>query len=146
MSASKGYYTASTPSLVEGEVRTIRLTSDGKLMVDATATISGGATAANQTTGNTSLANIDADLELLKQPTRAVAVTTSDATDTTATATKGLWVGVGGDVAVKMVGDGSGGTAVTLKNVPSGTYVPGAFIRIMATNTTATNIISFYGP
>jgi hypothetical protein len=44
MSASKGQYTAETVTLVEGDIRTIRLTSDGKLMVDATVSSSGGAT------------------------------------------------------------------------------------------------------
>jgi hypothetical protein len=51
MSASKGQYTAETVTLAEGDIRTIRLTEDGKIMVDATATVSGGATAANQTSG-----------------------------------------------------------------------------------------------
>lgn len=148
MSAAKGYYTAETVALDEGKINTLRLTAEGKLLVDGGigADTSALATHAKQDTGNTSLASIDADLELLKQPTKAVAVTKSDATDVSATATKGLWVGTGGDVAVKMVDDGAGGTAVTLKNVPSGTYLPGAFCRVMSANTTASDIVSFYGP
>ena len=142
--SSPAYYTASPPTLAEGQPNKLRLTATGELVVSAAG--AGGATAALQTTGNTSLSNIDADLELLKQPTRMVAVTPNDSTDVTSTATKGLWIGVGGNVAVKGVGDGGAGTAVTLLNVPSGTYIPGAFCRVMSTNTTATNIISYYGP
>lgn len=74
------------------------------------------------------------------QPTHVTAVTKSDSTDITATASKGLWIGTGGDVAVKAVGDT---VAVTLANVPSGTYIPGAYQRVMSTNTTASNIASF---
>lgn len=136
--SSPAYYTASPPTLAEGQPNKLRLTSTGALVIDGAVTATGGATAANQTLEL-------AALDLLKQPTRAVAVTASDATDTTATATKGCWVGTGGDLAVKFVGD-SAGSAVTLKNVPSGTYVPGAFCRVMSTNTTASNIVSFYGP
>lgn len=76
------------------------------------------------------------------QPTTSVAITPSDSTDLTATVTKGLWVGTAGNVAIKLSADSA---AVVLSNVPSGTYVPGAFARVMATNTTATNIVGFGG-
>jgi hypothetical protein len=147
MSAAKGQYistTYTTPG--EQDVRTLRINANGELMVAATGGVTGGATAALQTTGNTSLSNIDADLELLKQPTRMIAVTPNDSTDVTTTATKGLWIGTGGNVALKGVGDTGAGTAVTLTNVPSGTYIPGAYCRVMSTNTTASAIVSFYGP
>ena len=86
---------------------------------------------------------VTVDIALLKQPTRTAAVTPSDATDVTATCTKGIWVGTGGNVAVKGAGDSS---ANTLPSVPSGTYVPGAYSRIMSTNSTASGIVCFYGP
>jgi hypothetical protein len=76
----------------------------------------------------------------LAQPTLTTAVTPSDSTNTTTTASKGFWVGTGGNVAVKGTGDSA---ATTLTNVPSGTYIPGAYQRIMSTNTTASNIVSF---
>jgi len=101
------------------------------------------ATSAKQDTGNTSLASILALLALLQQPTNSVPVALSDSTDVTATATKGLWVGVGGDVTVRLASDGA---SRLLKNVPSGTYVPGAYSRVYSSATTATNIVSFYGP
>ncbi len=75
-------------------------------------------------------------------PKSTTAVTTSDSTDTTTYCGKGIWVGVAGDVAVKMLSDSA---ATTLKNVPSGSFVPGQFLRIMSTNTTATNILCFGG-
>ena len=97
----------------------------------------GAATAAKQDTGNTSLASILAAALLLEQPQTAATVTLSDST--TVAFTKGLWVGTGGDLAVTLVG----GSAVTLKNVPSGTYVPGSVIHVMTTNTTASNVVGF---
>lgn len=136
----------------------IPVSSDGQTIpvsgtLTATVDESTLATSAKQDTGNTTLAEIAtdtdnlasilADLVLLLQPTKLTAVTKSDSTDTTATATKGIWVGGAGDLAVKGAGDS---VAVTLVAVPAGTYIPGAYQRIMATNTTATNIVSFAGP
>jgi len=124
------------------------------------------ATSAKQDTGNTSLATIaasaagsktagvatsansvpvviasdDAQAKALRQPKQALAVTPSDSTDVTPTATKGLWVSAVGVVNVTYVGDS---TAVGLGTVPAGTYIPGEFKRVNAA-TTAT-VISFYG-
>lgn len=130
-----------------GTTNTTLATIDGR--VDGIETLIG--------TTNSSLTTIDgrvdgletlvtatnASLELLKQPTRTAAVTISDATDVTSTCTKGVWVGTGGNLAVKGAGDSS---AVTHKNVPSGTYIPGALSRVMSTNTTAADINCLYGP
>lgn len=128
---------------------------DGNLTLAADIDIdtTGLATGAKQDTGNTSLSSIDTKLSsqataakqdtllaALQQPTKVTAVTKHDDTDITATASKGLWIGTGGDVAVKGVGDSA---ATTLLAVPSGTYIPGAYQRVMATNTTASNIASF---
>ena len=78
----------------------------------------------------------------MKQPTLSAAVTKSDSTDLAATCTKGVWVGTGGDLSVKLAGDS---TATTWKNVPSGTYVPGAYSRVMAA-TTAADVVCLSGP
>lgn len=64
----------------------------------------------------------------------AVAVTPSDTVENNF---HGLYIGVTGDVAVK----GIGGVAVTFKAVPAGTILPIVVNRVMATNTTATNIL-----
>jgi hypothetical protein len=69
-------------------------------------------------------------------PGDAVAVTPSDST---AVDFYGLYVGTGGDVAVKA----NGGTAVTFKNVPSGSIIALRVLTVMSTNTTATDIVGF---
>ncbi len=117
------------------KVKALLVTADGKLEIGASVTIdtTGLATSAKQ---DTLLAAVVA----LAQPTLVTAVTKSDSTDTTATASKGIWVGTAGDLAVKPTGSN---TAVTLTNVPSGTFIPGSYQRIMSTNTTASNIVSF---
>jgi hypothetical protein len=79
---------------------------------------------------------------LLKQPTNFLTVVPSDTTDTSRTAQLGVWVGGAGNLAVMGLYDT---VAVTLAGIAAGTYVPGQFKRIMATGTTATLIVSFYG-
>lgn len=64
----------------------------------------------------------------------AVAVTPSD---TAQQNFAGLYIGTIGDVAVK----GKSGVAVTFKAVPAGTFIPMNVNTVMATNTTATNIL-----
>lgn len=48
MSAAKGYYTAETVTIEEGKVNTLRLTEDGRLMVDSAS--GGGSAGATETT------------------------------------------------------------------------------------------------
>ena len=69
-------------------------------------------------------------------PAQGLIVIPSDAT-VLSPPTRGLYVGVSGDIAVIM-NDGSG--PFTLKAVPVG-MLSISVIKIMATNTTATNII-----
>jgi hypothetical protein len=54
--------------------------------------------------------------------------------------TGGLYIGTGGDVAVTM---GNGGV-FTFKNVANGTFMPIQVIKVMSTNTTASDIIALY--
>lgn len=68
------------------------------------------------------------------------AVTLSDTVDISPIP-RGVWVGVGGDVALMAMGDTA---ATTLKNVPSGSYLPIRVKRAMVTNTTATNLIALF--
>jgi hypothetical protein len=56
---------------------------------------------------------------------------------------RGLYIGVSGDLVVLMGGD-SDGVSVTFKNVASGTLMPIVVRRVLATGTTATNIIAAY--
>ena len=62
---------------------------------------------------------------------RAAAVTPGDST--ILPATRGIWVGVAGNLAVIFAGDT---TAVTL--------LPIQVTKVMSTNTTATNIVALY--
>lgn len=68
----------------------------------------------------------------------AYAVTPSDTADNTYAY---FYVGGAGDVTV--VPSTSGATAVTLKAVPVGATIYLKVSKIMATNTTATNIVGF---
>lgn len=63
------------------------------------------------------------------------AVTPSDSTEVNA---RGLYIGTGGDVAIV----NTQGTAVTFKNVPTGTILPVFAYKVNATNTTASNIVA----
>jgi hypothetical protein len=84
---------------------------------------------------------------------RAIAVTPSDTKDVTNSTgdnaphyAKALYIGVSGDVAIVAAGDSGNslaGTAVTFKAVPVG-WFPVQVRRVMATNTTATNIVGLY--
>lgn len=70
--------------------------------------------------------------------THAVAVTPSDST--ALTPTTAIYVGGAGDLAVLLSNDT---VAVTLKAVPIGTVLLISAKKVMATNTTATNIVAF---
>lgn len=70
---------------------------------------------------------------------KGVAVTSSDST--VLPVTRALLVGTGGDVAVVFTDAGS---AVTLKNIASGSILPVQVTKVMSTNTTATDIVALY--
>lgn len=70
---------------------------------------------------------------------KGVAVVNSDST--VLETTRALHIGTGGDVAVVFT---DGGGAVTLKNVASGQVLPVQVVKVMAANTTATNIVALY--
>jgi hypothetical protein len=70
----------------------------------------------------------------------ASAVTPSDGADLGATA-RALFIGVGGDVAAILKGDAA---SVVFKNVPQGTVLAVSAKRVLATGTTATNIVALW--
>lgn len=70
---------------------------------------------------------------------KGFAITPSDITDLTNT-TRYIYVGGAGAVAI-MFRDG---TTVTLAAVPVGTLLPVRAMRVLATGTTATNLIGLY--
>jgi hypothetical protein len=74
----------------------------------------------------------------LKTATGAVVITPGDST--TIPATRGIYVGVSGDIKVNM---SSVGTAIVFKAVPVGLLNISA-TRIYSTGTTATNLVAVY--
>lgn len=103
------------------------LTDVANIPAKGTATMSGSTPV--------TLATDDTVALKLTQPTTSAAVTPSDST--VLACAKGLWVGTAGNLSLKLSSDSS---AVTWKNVPSGTFVPGSVIRVMAA-TTAQDIV-----
>jgi hypothetical protein len=75
--------------------------------------------------------------DLLSPASMAAAITPSDSADL-ATASKRLWIGGAGAVALITVG----GSTVTYTAVPAGTYLQVRAARVKSTGTTATNIIA----
>lgn len=76
---------------------------------------------------------------LTNPASRAVAVTPSDSVDLVA-ASRGIWVGTGGNLAVIT----AGGDTVTVPNVQDGTLVPIRASRVLATGTTATGLVAMW--
>lgn len=70
----------------------------------------------------------------------AVAVTPSDTT--VLLPTRGLYVGVAGNVAVALVDDPE--MAVTFVGAAAGVVLPLRVVKVMATNTTASSIVALY--
>jgi hypothetical protein len=131
----------------------------GTVNVTATVSTAGLATSALQTSANTKLDTLHADLGTtlhtdlattlagkldtlhtdilaLKDPNTLTAITPSDSTDVTATCTKGLFVAVTGNVNVT----GVGGTAQSL-----GTQVAGTRIRIALSKVNAATTATVFG-
>lgn len=55
--------------------------------------------------------------------------------------TRGLYVGVGGDISVNMAGTG---TAIIFKGVTTGTVLPIRITQVNTTGTTATDMVGLY--
>lgn len=67
------------------------------------------------------------------------AVSPSDTTPL-ATDSRSLWVGTGGDITLMT----SGGETIQLKNVPAGSLLPVRTHQVMATGTSASNIVALW--
>jgi len=70
------------------------------------------------------------------------AVTPSDTVDLPKGRCRAIYVGTSGDIAIQHV-DGDN-TPVTFKGVGSGTMLPLSATRVLATNTTATDVVAVY--
>lgn len=71
-----------------------------------------------------------------------VAVTPNDST--VLATTRGVYVGGAGNVAITWVGNSSVGQTNTTFVVAAGTTLPIRVVKILATGTTATNIVALY--
>ena len=70
-----------------------------------------------------------------------VAITPSDTNDLADTP-KGIYVGTGGDVALIAAGAPAQASAVVFRNLPSGALLPVRVRRIVATGTTAADLLA----
>lgn len=76
---------------------------------------------------------------LTSPPESAAALLPDDAAEL-ACATRAVYVGGGGDLAVRMLG----GSLVTLGAVPAGSLLPLRLRAVLATGTTATGLVGFW--
>ena len=76
---------------------------------------------------------------LTSPPEHGQAVTPSDAAEL-AHVTRALFVGTGGNLAVRL----QDGTALTFANVPGGTLIPIRVARVLTTGTTASQILGLW--
>lgn len=76
----------------------------------------------------------------LSSPAENALAVTPDDTAAIAQASRALYVGQGGDLAVEMLG----GESVVLGNVPAGALLPLRVTRVRATGTTAARIIALW--
>jgi len=72
----------------------------------------------------------------------AESVTPSDSVDLTYH-TRGLYIGVAGDVSVEMIGE-EGTTTVTFVGLLAGSILPVRVSRVNSTSTTATSIVAIW--
>ncbi len=77
--------------------------------------------------------------QLMQPAVRGVALTKSDS-DELAEVSRGIWVGVAGDIAVKF----KGSTTAVVFTVPAGSILPFRIRQLMSTNTTATQVVALY--
>lgn len=70
----------------------------------------------------------------------AAAITPNDGADLAFTA-RALYVGVGGDIAAVLKGDAA---SVVFKSVPQGSLLPACIKRVLATGTTASNLVALW--
>ena len=150
-----------TAGSADAKVLTVQgIASGTALAVTESSPISGFATSANQSTiighvdgVETLLGTIDSDTDATKTATEAsqaalekmlygnaLVITAVHGGDTQALGAtyESLYVGVGGDVVVTMVGTGN----FTFKNLASGQLLPIRFTHVINTNTTATYMIA----
>jgi hypothetical protein len=95
----------------------------------------------NGKSGNTAEVNSDGSLSVtLSNVVKSVDIIPNDGADLVSGATKGLYVGVSGNIKMTM----ADGSVVTRKNVTAGMTHSWSIKRVWATGTTATDIVGDY--
>lgn len=75
--------------------------------------------------------------------TSAEAITASDTVDgTTNLKQSALYIGTGGDLSVLMAGERNVANAIVFKNLPDGVFLPIIVDHVLATGTTAADLIA----
>lgn len=77
-------------------------------------------------------------------PARHVAPLAPSDTADLADTPKGLYVGTGGDVTLVAIDAPAGAAGVTFRNLPSGALLPVRARRVLATGTTATDMLVLF--
>lgn len=75
--------------------------------------------------------------------TRVTSIVPNDTNDLT-DIPKGIYVGTGGDIAMIGLNAPAEATGVVWKNVPAGSLIPFRARRVLATGTTASNMLALY--
>lgn len=87
--------------------------------------------------------NFEHSQSALEQPAKhLVSISPNDSTDLSQPV-RGIYVGGGGDLVLVAINDADGATQ-TLTAIPQGTFVPVITKRVMATNTTASQLIGLW--
>lgn len=90
--------------------------------------------------GNTAEVSTNGGVNVQSNAQGAVVVTPNDSADLTTVPTKGIYVGVTGDLKVTL----NDGSTVTFTSLSSGVIHPLSVKRVWATGTTATSILAVY--
>ncbi len=113
-------------------------TGAGKL--DASNNLKVAVESASLPTGAATEATLAVLLLALSQPTKHKIVTPHNS-DPVTDVTKGVQIGVGGTITYQLSGD----SATAVQTVVDGQYIPGVFILVTATGTSAAGIVGFGG-
>jgi hypothetical protein len=90
------------------------------------------------------MANPITGMNAITPPCNAKAVTPHDSTSFAFGTAKAIYVGVGGNISVEMVGDGDSTHRTVFSNVLGGTILPVQCSRVNSTSTTATTLVALY--
>lgn len=77
-------------------------------------------------------------------PARHAAIVSPDDTADLSDTPKGLYIGTGGDLVLIPAGAGAAAAGVMFRNLPSGALLPVRARRVLATGTTAGDVVALF--